>query len=266
MTENKGNAVYIYALICPDTQQVRYIGKTINPRNRMYGHINNSKGNKKPTKVMCWVSSLLKAGKKPIMEILHETDNDNWEKLEIECIAQYRATSDLCNILDGGLIYVKDNNYVRKKMSESKRNKPRPQYVKDKIAQAKKRLILTEDVRKKMGAANKGKPMPQHVKEALAIANKGRIITEATKEKISKTKKARNYNMPENSKQKISEKKVIYKILQYDKQDVFIKEWNSAREAALSLGLNKARILVASMPENVGKTFCGGFMWKRLAK
>lgn len=264
MTENKENVVYIYALVCPDTQQVRYIGKTINPKNRMYGHINSSRSVKKPTKVMCWVNSLLKVGKKPIMKILHETDNDNWEKLEIECIAQYRATNNLCNILDGGLIYVKDNNYVRKKMSEAKKGKPMPQHVKEKLALANKDRIITEATRAKMRETLKRK-------RELGIYHstarkKPYICTQATKERISKTQKARNYNMPEDSKRKMSEKKVIYKLLQYDKKDIFIKEWNSAREAALSLGLNKARILVASMPENVGKTFCGGFMWKRLAK
>lgn len=62
---------HIYALIDPDTQQIRYIGKTQNPKQRLAKHLND----KKDTAKCQWVQSLRAQGKKPEMILL---DNCEW--------------------------------------------------------------------------------------------------------------------------------------------------------------------------------------------
>ena len=69
------NKVYIYSLSDPITDEVRYIGKTIRPKQRYKEHIRNSKDKK--TYSNCWINSLIKDGLKPILSILEECDESN---------------------------------------------------------------------------------------------------------------------------------------------------------------------------------------------
>jgi hypothetical protein len=49
------------------------------------------------------------------------------------------------------------------------------------------------------------------------------------------------------------------KIKQYSLDGAFIKEWNSLKEAAVSLGLHSPNILKVCIGE---RKKCGGFKWK----
>ena len=59
---------YIYALLEPITLEVRYIGKTINPNNRLRGHINETKYYDHYRSR--WIKKLLSENKEPIFKIL----------------------------------------------------------------------------------------------------------------------------------------------------------------------------------------------------
>lgn len=76
--------VFIYALIDPNTFKVRYIGKTVNLKQRYQNQLNE----KSKTHRCNWIKSLLDNGKKPIQVILQElTDNEDWESSEIKWIS-----------------------------------------------------------------------------------------------------------------------------------------------------------------------------------
>ena len=67
---------YIYSLSDPDTNEVRYIGKTNNLKRRLSKHLSNSElnsGNHKSN----WIISLLRNNKLPIMDIIDEFDETN---------------------------------------------------------------------------------------------------------------------------------------------------------------------------------------------
>lgn len=68
---------YYYYLKDPDTEVVRYIGITLNPKERYHTHIYNSYKDVEKNKWKSnWIKSLLKKGVKPVMEIFdtYETD------------------------------------------------------------------------------------------------------------------------------------------------------------------------------------------------
>ena len=92
---------YIYILIDPITQHVRYVGKTNKPRSRFNEHIskcskyNNYKDN--------WLNSLKKKGLAPEMVIIDETLDEDWEFLEQWYIELFRSWGfKLTNAAKGG--------------------------------------------------------------------------------------------------------------------------------------------------------------------
>lgn len=92
--------IYIYILIDPLTNDIRYVGKTTNLARRLNAHINRAKQNKYHS--ARWINSLIQKDLKPIMTTIEECNEDNWEEREIYWISYYRKLFDLTNILDGG--------------------------------------------------------------------------------------------------------------------------------------------------------------------
>lgn len=87
----------IYALCCPATGEVRYIGKANDSARRLKSHMRDSR--RRNTPVYCWIRSL--AGAVPVMLVLARVDD--WKAAERSFIAQYRAQgARLLNLADGG--------------------------------------------------------------------------------------------------------------------------------------------------------------------
>lgn len=92
--------IYIYALIDPETNLIRYIGKTTNLIRRLNSHLTRCKSRKYHSAV--WINSLLSKGLKPFLEVLEEVDENTWVEREKYWISFYKHIVDLTNILDGG--------------------------------------------------------------------------------------------------------------------------------------------------------------------
>lgn len=80
---------YIYALLDPITLDVRYIGKTINPKGRLKGHINETKYYDHYRSR--WIRSLLKDNLEPIIKILKICPLSDFVKYESEFIKKYKS-------------------------------------------------------------------------------------------------------------------------------------------------------------------------------
>jgi hypothetical protein len=94
--------IYIYALIDPRDNEVRYVGKTNDLYSRFFQHISPS-SLKNRTYKNNWIKSLLEKDLRPIISVLEKTNQENWEEREICWIKHYRDLgTKLTNIADGG--------------------------------------------------------------------------------------------------------------------------------------------------------------------
>jgi len=111
--------VYIYSLNDPDSLSVRYIGKTMNLKKRLSSHINEAKRCKGRRYVLNWIKSLLDINKKPIINIIEECTQDNWEEKERYWVDHYRKIiPNLCNNADGGLGGSGTKNYTPEEINQ----------------------------------------------------------------------------------------------------------------------------------------------------
>lgn len=89
---------YIYSLTDPNTNEVRYIGKTSEPKNSLKQHLSDKADN--PHKVN-WINKLQRQGQKPIMEIL-EICGEEWQDRERFWIRLLSPLCRLVNATEGG--------------------------------------------------------------------------------------------------------------------------------------------------------------------
>lgn len=96
--------VFIYALndpTRPHLGKTRYIGKAVDPYARYEYHV--TKGLKEKNYKCNWIKSLLAVGQNPVLEILDEVPETEWQFWEKEWIRLYRALGfRLTNATEGG--------------------------------------------------------------------------------------------------------------------------------------------------------------------
>lgn len=92
---------YIYILIDPTTNQVRYIGKTNNPVERYKNHKNRCRD--KNTHKRRWINKLRLQNLYPEIEVIDKVPIDKWRYWEKFWIAYYKFLGcDLTNYTSGG--------------------------------------------------------------------------------------------------------------------------------------------------------------------
>jgi group I intron endonuclease len=111
--------VKIYVLKNPETNEIHYVGRSVNPKGRYRMHIHLAIKTKHKNKKDAWICSLLNKNLKPIMEIIDITSQKESIEKEKFWIEELRKTCDLKNSRD----YI-ENNYLfseetRKKMSDA---------------------------------------------------------------------------------------------------------------------------------------------------
>lgn len=80
---------YIYGLVDPTNNEIRYIGKTVNPKNRLSGHITESKKLNITHYRAKWIRKLTSIGFRPEIKFLRVCSLDDFEKYETEYIKIY---------------------------------------------------------------------------------------------------------------------------------------------------------------------------------
>lgn len=92
--------VSIYGLIDPRTQELRYVGKSVNPKARLYQHISIRYGK---SYTLNWIKSLKAEDLEPEMIIIEVVDNKDWKDAEIFWIGYFKSIGcRLTNYRKGG--------------------------------------------------------------------------------------------------------------------------------------------------------------------
>ena len=142
----------IYALCCPDTGEVRYIGKANDPLKRFKGHMRETRL-KSP--LYSWIGKLRAAGKMPVMNVIASTIGE-WQECERVLISQYRESGRLLNLADGG-------------------DQPMcPTHVRAQNGKNSSKLRVSTELKKRIF----------HSKQMIGIALKQGYVSEATKVKL----------------------------------------------------------------------------------
>ena len=90
--KNSCEIAYIYALIDPRNNEVRYIGKTIHPKKRLSHHISECKRNNVLHYRSNWIKKLLSLDMKPLLKILKICSLSEFEEYEKYYIKFYKGS------------------------------------------------------------------------------------------------------------------------------------------------------------------------------
>jgi group I intron endonuclease len=254
---------YIYTL-SDHNGNVRYVGKSDNPKKRLWTHISESKKGFDNYKHR-WMRGLLKNENFPILDIIDEVFVDDWRFWESYWIEQFKAWGfKLTNSTKGG-----DGGDTYNNLTESKKKEFR-----EKTSKLHKGRKRSKETCKNIKLAKTGDKNPMYKKEfsnehkdkiskslnefysTNKNVNKGKKLSQETKELISKNN-AKYWLGKKLSKEQVS--KMSKKILQYTMDGVFVKEWDSIAEAQRTLGLSKISRVCNGKSKHSGK-----FIWKFL--
>lgn len=249
---------FIYVLKCPLSGEVRYVGKTNNPKERYKNHLNKAKDG--GTHKRNWIGSLRKKGLKPVFETIKEVFVSEWKDWEKYCIGYYRDKGyKLVNFMGGGEGLTFGNQTSFKKGAVPWNKGIKQKIIKKCAYELCGNKFSPEDSRRKFCsrscAAKAGTGFKKgHVpwtkgRKDIISSRKGRKLTLEVKQKIAKTLKGR-FNMG-NSRP----------ILQLDKNTCeIINEFPSAAEAGRMTNIDQSRIINNT---NGYSNTAGGFKWKK---
>ena len=174
--------IYIYALVDPRDDTIRYIGKTIQSlEKRMKSHLRRRDGTRRAR----WIEELSASQQKPSIHILEVIRaNKDWEKRERWWIAHGMDEGwPLTNVSDGGEGRAPGHyksSITRKRQSDA---------MKAAWARGAYRSRDTEEWRKKISIAKKGTVIfPEH-RAKISRANKGKKCNEKLKRYLSETRR-----------------------------------------------------------------------------
>lgn len=163
----------IYVLCDPDTNEIRYVGKTtMRLCNRLAGHMQCNK----KTHSGRWIKTLVDRGTKPIIKMIEEA-GDNWAEREIYWIKFYKDSG--CRLTNTSIGGDGHNGFftsqeTRNKISTALKGKKRPAWIIEKMLAASRGRIVSEETKRKLSEARRNQVITDETKAKISIANKGR--------------------------------------------------------------------------------------------
>jgi len=214
---------HIYILKDPINNEVRYVGKSDNPKERFVDHIRKSKYTK--TYKNNWIQNLLKQEKKPILEIIDTVQVNEWSEKEKHWIKYYKNIGcDLTNLTEGG-----DGGNFGNKINKL-------------ISQKLKGRVFSEETIKLMSESAKKRKLTDEGRKSLSEKRKG--------EKNPMFGRSQSKHCVESKHKPVN---------QYDLNGNFIKNWESIKEVSEYLSINRNTIRMCA---NNQRNSAGGYKWK----
>jgi hypothetical protein len=205
---------YVYLLLCPETGNIRYVGKTVNPSTRLRDHHRDTKDLPHLHKSR-WLKKLQGRGLSPEMEIVETCEDvDGSAREKVWIAAGRKAGWPLTNISEGGdgfqpghIVSAETAAKISASNKGRKGRQPTPEEIEklrrtrtgrklspdwraaiSKAMKGKKRVrVYSKRVRDMMTARNKS---AEHIEKARAF-HTGRKRSEETKKRISEARKGR---------------------------------------------------------------------------
>ena len=221
---------YLYTLNCPFTNTIKYVGISINPKQRFSTHISKARYNTN-TRKNTWIKGLLNQGLKPILNVISRHNIDIINDVEVAYILECKNKGIFLYNLTSG-------EEKKKQVSQETKEKIRQANLgkKQSLSTVEKRRVLligqkrTKEVREKLSNNQKGlnnsmiKAGADFSKQinAMKLANTGKKRSRDTVNKIAK--------------------KLSIPIVQLSLTGEFIKEWNSISEVERNLGYKNGDI------------------------
>lgn len=186
---------FIYALACPTTSAIKYVGKADDPQRRLRSHM------RRPCSTGMWAwRNLLKAsGLTPVLSILEECAIEIWEERERWWIEHFRSmpNSAILNVLDGGNGSGECSDATKEKKRLAMIGRTNSPITRQRISESNMGKTQTPEARIKISMALKGKKQnPESAARSAAYrrtpeskarqsaAIKGRRHTEESKAKM----------------------------------------------------------------------------------
>lgn len=168
--------VFIYALIDPRDNRIRYVGKADEPQQRLSSHVSGCRReNYRSSK---WIRELLDLGLRPRLEILEPVEFEKWPEREKHWIRVMRDRGiALLNVADGGMgaTGVRLTEEAKRKLGDARR---RQGYA----------HMHTPEARAKTGAKLRGRPRPEHIREHLRRVKTGVPLSPWHKQSLREAK------------------------------------------------------------------------------
>lgn len=235
----------IYVLKHPITKEIRYVGATIKSLNSRLSHHIYSANHRRKTRVSKWIFFLLKTDLFPLIELIEEVDEKNWEEREIYHISKY---PNLTNTAPGG------KGIIINRSKES---------INRSIKSKEVRIVQLD----KNG---------DFIKEWNSVKSATKYFKFNSLSSISNVLKKRspsaagyywvyykdyienNYTLP--IKRSTVDYSKLKKVYIYNKNGDFLKEYSCANKAAIELSPNKKNYTALLKAIKMGYTFKGYYV------
>jgi Helix-turn-helix domain/NUMOD3 motif len=196
----------IYGLYDPRTDELRYVGKTMQAIEvRLRAHLKPSTVLAK-THLYNWIRSLLNQGLRPLIKPIEVVPCERQDEAECWWIAYHREQgADLVNYTEGGTggatrtgrsITAEHKARLLEGLARARaEGKIKPRKLTDKerrsLSQKRKGMKFTDEHRASISRARKGKPLSEEHRRHIGVAHRGRLISEEHRQHISEGKKGK---------------------------------------------------------------------------
>lgn len=170
---------YVYTLSDPRTNEVRYVGWTVNTAQRLREHISKSK-NEKSHKAR-WVNQLTSLDIRPIIAVIESGTGDGWQDAECRWIAYHRSIGTrLTNNTNGGQgnTGYKHTPEAIEKMASSKRGRKQSSEIVAARVKANTGKKRTPEFVARIVKMNTGKKRTPDQIEKMRHAKLGKVSTD----------------------------------------------------------------------------------------
>jgi len=177
------NHTAIYSLADPSTGEIRYVGRSTNPKARLREHVKHARNMVEDTHKARWIRALLAQSQRPALSVIEVVEGGAWQERERYWISELRSRGcKLTNLSDGG-----DGNCGFKHRPESiekyrlkMKGRPKSEEHRRNLSIAKTGMKMSDAFRQKMRERMLRQPMsPEGVAKNAAVRRGKKMSDEA---------------------------------------------------------------------------------------